>query len=686
MTFSFSGLGFSGSVQDRVLFVSLTIFAMRSTPRAALTELFAAYGRPILSAPRILEGLLKDYCGDFRREIFVIVSCAKAGVPDQLLQQSGPSIKLVCARLALKLEQNLATSSDVARWAVESWAIALGLMTPEAATARLSHTIGVFAGAAGMELAYPTHLPDTTRLPNQLPTRPAPTPGNEAAEPPFVAEDEVVEALAVEPESRWAVPDWSHPETNIIVYPDREGHTPTLRDAVREARENTCILLKPGVYRESLIIKRSLQIRSADTLHPATIESLTSSSVVVLEGASLYLSHLKIKGTASKDQKILPAVEIKSGHLVMEDCHLTSEVSTVVDVKGAESEAILRRCHLHDGKAGGISFHDSAVGYLEECHLYRNKLSQVVIGKGCAPTLTGCKISHSAMAGIYISEGGAGLVEDCDIWGSAVGGIQCRRGGNPHVRLSRISMNERYGVLVAEQGEGFFERCQIFDNARSGVTVTQLAKPRFSACQIFDNREEGVTVDEQGTGDWLDCEIFTNHSANIVLRGQSKPNFLRCVIHDGRKEGVSVQFALGRFENCEFFANGFSAASLAQEANSVFEKCVFHDNAQSGIDAIKHARGKLIDCELTHHGASAVRVGEQAELELVRCHVVNNEAAGIEILENGSAQLTNCAVCDNQGGGVLVRAAGSGRAEKCDVTGNTGNDWDIAKGAAFTRS
>ena len=118
-----------------------------------------------------------------------------------------------------------------------------------------------------------------------------------------------------------------------------------------------------------------------------TLESL-SASAIVLDGACLLLSRLTIKGVGGKDKKVQAAVEVKSGHLVMEDCDLTSDVSTVIEVKGAQSEAILRRCQLHDGKAGGILFQDGGAGYLEACHLYQNKLSQIVIGKGCSPTLS----------------------------------------------------------------------------------------------------------------------------------------------------------------------------------------------------------------------------------------------------------------------------------------------------------
>src|ERR1035438_344661 len=112
--------------------------AMTSSPRDVLIEIVAKHGEPLLVSPLRTEGLLKDYCGESRREIFVLVSCLRMGVVDQLRRQSGPSVKLICARLALKFEQNLAISSDVAKWAVESWAIALGLLHPEAATARLN--------------------------------------------------------------------------------------------------------------------------------------------------------------------------------------------------------------------------------------------------------------------------------------------------------------------------------------------------------------------------------------------------------------------------------------------------------------------------------------------------------------------------------------------------------------------
>src|SRR5260221_6683157 len=117
---------------------------MSPKPREVLIEIIAKHGDSFLASPGRCEGALKDYCGEFRREIFVLVSCLRAGVVEQLRQQNGASVKLTCSRQVLKLEQNLAISGDIARWAVESWAIALGLLDPLAATAALPNPAPAF--------------------------------------------------------------------------------------------------------------------------------------------------------------------------------------------------------------------------------------------------------------------------------------------------------------------------------------------------------------------------------------------------------------------------------------------------------------------------------------------------------------------------------------------------------------
>ena len=99
---------------------------MHDEPRQKLRELIIEYGRSLCDDPRRCEALLKDYCGQYKREIFVLVSALKNRVAADLINVSaGVPLALVMGRLIQRLEDELGLAEDAARWAVESWALAL---------------------------------------------------------------------------------------------------------------------------------------------------------------------------------------------------------------------------------------------------------------------------------------------------------------------------------------------------------------------------------------------------------------------------------------------------------------------------------------------------------------------------------------------------------------------------------
>ncbi len=102
---------------------------MNNEPREKLRELIVEYGRSLCDDPRRFEALLKDYCGQYKREIFVLVTALKNRVADDLLKTSeGVPHVLLLARLIKRLEDELAMTTEAAQWAVESWALALGVI------------------------------------------------------------------------------------------------------------------------------------------------------------------------------------------------------------------------------------------------------------------------------------------------------------------------------------------------------------------------------------------------------------------------------------------------------------------------------------------------------------------------------------------------------------------------------
>jgi len=100
---------------------------MHDLPRKVLCELLAKHGSSLCADPRRCEALLRDYCGRHKREIFVLISALKERVVAEL-EHATPPLTLLMASLAKRLHANLGLAEEFAWWAVESWALALGVI------------------------------------------------------------------------------------------------------------------------------------------------------------------------------------------------------------------------------------------------------------------------------------------------------------------------------------------------------------------------------------------------------------------------------------------------------------------------------------------------------------------------------------------------------------------------------
>ena len=108
--------------------------------REKLSRILAVYGTDLLDARRC-EALLRDLCPQDKRELHVLLGALREQVPADL---ASPAMRQTAAsavgRLAKRLEDNLGLAKEPARWAVESWALALGVATEQQLTAARPRT------------------------------------------------------------------------------------------------------------------------------------------------------------------------------------------------------------------------------------------------------------------------------------------------------------------------------------------------------------------------------------------------------------------------------------------------------------------------------------------------------------------------------------------------------------------
>ncbi|HVP96144.1 HEAT repeat domain-containing protein [Methanoregula sp.] len=130
---------------------------MNDTARTMLARLVALYGVSIAHDANRCEGLLRDTCPECSREIFVLVHAVRQHVTDDLLTPRHTlPLALTEAFLVKRLEDELGFSNDVARWAVTSWAEALGRADPAPAP-HATRTVPEVSPGAGTDPALRAH-------------------------------------------------------------------------------------------------------------------------------------------------------------------------------------------------------------------------------------------------------------------------------------------------------------------------------------------------------------------------------------------------------------------------------------------------------------------------------------------------------------------------------------------------
>ena len=98
-------------------------------PRHQLNKLISQFGRAVCDDSRRCEAILRDLCPEYKRETNLLVAALKEQVVADLLHRSSAMpIALQINQLAQRLHDNLGIADYFAVWAVESWALALGMI------------------------------------------------------------------------------------------------------------------------------------------------------------------------------------------------------------------------------------------------------------------------------------------------------------------------------------------------------------------------------------------------------------------------------------------------------------------------------------------------------------------------------------------------------------------------------
>ena len=246
---------------------------------------------------------------------------------------------------------------------------------------------------------------------------------------------------------------------------DQSGHGDylTIGEAIRASVvPGTLITVKPGIYREALVLDRDVEIVGEGDRARIVVEA-TDTDALTVTADRVSVRNLTVRAVGSGDTS--GAVWVQRGRVVIEGCDLTSATGAVVYITGEDSAPVIRDCVIRDGQAGGVHVSDQGQGTIEQCVISGNAYAGVHISEGGNPMLRDCEIGDGQLFGVSVHEQGQGTIEQCVISGNSFAGVGIETGGNPMLRDCVIK-GGLLGVSVGKEGLGNVSGCDL-----TGMTI-----------------------------------------------------------------------------------------------------------------------------------------------------------------------------------------------------------------------
>jgi len=227
--------------------------------------------------------------------------------------------------------------------------------------------------------------------------------------------------------------------------------------------EGATIKVRPGLYRESLVLDKDVEIIGEGERAEIVLETTGAHCITMATDRAAVRNLTLRQRSQPSDEK--GCVHIPQGELLLEDCDLTSDSLSCIEICNAGTAPIIRRCAIHDSASAGVYVHSQGEGFLEDCQIYANAYAGVEISTGSNPTLRGCRIALNR-DGVVIRENSTGLLQDCEIEYNAEAGVWIQESGKPTLRRCKITGNVMQAIYVVNGGRGTVENCDLRGNTQ----------------------------------------------------------------------------------------------------------------------------------------------------------------------------------------------------------------------------
>lgn len=449
--------------------------APEDRPRAVLHDLIAEHGPELLREPKRVVGLLKDLCPGYRREVAVLAHALDDQTPSDLIAQAGQiPLPSLLALLAGRLHDHQGTDRHLARWAVETWATALGLLAlPSARAGSPAKSGRIVAPAGGAYTSVAAAVIDPDGL-----------------EPVLVRAGRYQEPLIL------AGP--------LTLTADGPGvvalaaiDAPCLTITGGEVRVRGFTLRGGADEPVVLVLAGTLLLDACDVGGGAGIK-------VTGRGAEARIRHCRLYGAATAAIEAAHEARVSAADTVISG----TMVAGVEATGGALVE--LERCTIEDGAGNGVFVDDGAEARLEGCTITRHAFAGIEAQGDVRLRLQDCTVQDGRGAGIRLFDRAEAMLRESRIRRNRLAGIDVEGGARLVMQGGRVQGGSHAGIRAGGLGEIQIDGVLVSEQAGAGLDVEEDGYLEARHCLITGNAGAGVRAAAGAAGLVEDCTVSGN--------------------------------------------------------------------------------------------------------------------------------------------------------------------------------
>ncbi|MEE1828754.1 right-handed parallel beta-helix repeat-containing protein [Streptomyces sp. BE20] len=461
----------------------------------------------------------------------------------------------------------------------------------------------------------------------------------------------------------------------------RAGEYDTLAEALAAAEPGDTVTVRPGTFRENVVLDKPVTIvpaQGAGTVRidppggvPLTVTAAATVRDLVIEGSDSSVPAVLVTGPAATPSFTGCRVETRSAAGVevtgdarptLKSCVVANPAGLGLRLRGEGTAAAFEDCEVSAAGQAGLAVLGGATAALERCRVHHASGAGVLLSDpGSAAELTGCEIYEIRGSGVQAEAQAGGRLVDCDIHRVTGNGLTldgeaelvltgCRVHTLPEngadlrgrARLSLVHSTVRdfgRGALsVWDQGtEATAESCKIHGSTGEypALWVSDGARLTLTDCALHDLPDALFVLDRDSAAVAEGCSFSRIRSSAVSVSGGATVNLTGCRVQEA---GTGLWFrdhgSGGLMTGCEI-SDVATGVIVTKGADPVLRDCTVRAGSDAGVYVSAQGRGTFEDCRVSHGKGFGFHIIDGCRTVLTRCRAEQNERAGFEFSEPG---------------------------------------------------